>query len=107
VIYEALACGLPCIVSDRAGSAVRDGVEGFVVPVGDVAMLADRIGRLRDDEALRRRMSLAARRRAERFSWPEFYRRVGVVYGEILARGGVPAKDVTDLFDHEAGVTLR
>jgi glycosyltransferase involved in cell wall biosynthesis len=107
VIYEALACGLPCIVSDRAGSAVRDGIEGFVVPVGDVEALADRIRRLRDDKALRRRMSLAARRRAERFSWPEFYRRVGVVYGEILARGGAPAKDVTDLFDHQTGVTLR
>ena len=44
---------------------------------------------------------------AERFSWPEFYRRVGVVYGEVLARCGVPGRDVTDLFDPEAGVSLR
>jgi glycosyltransferase involved in cell wall biosynthesis len=90
VIYEALACGLPCIVSDRAGSAVRDGIEGFVVPAGDTAMLADRIARLRDDEALRRRMGLAARLRAERFSWPEFYRRIGVVYAEVIDRSEAP-----------------
>ncbi|HEX6102236.1 MAG TPA: glycosyltransferase family 4 protein [Alphaproteobacteria bacterium] len=99
VIYEALACGLPCIVSEHAGSAVRDGVEGFVVPVGDVERLADRIRRLRDDEPLRRRMSLAARARAERFSWREFYRRVGLLYSEVLGRGGACAAGVTDLFE--------
>src|SRR5262249_38517871 len=43
VIYEALACGLPCIVSDNAGSAVRDGIEGFVVPVGHSAAIAERL----------------------------------------------------------------
>ena len=99
VIYEALACGLPCIVSDRAGSAVRDGVEGFVVPVGDTGMLADRIARLRDDEALRRRMASAARRRAEQFSWPEFYRRIGLMYEEVIGRGTAQTQDVADLFE--------
>jgi glycosyltransferase involved in cell wall biosynthesis len=99
VIYEALASGLPCIVSENAGSAVRNGVEGFVVPVGDVERLAAAIARLRDDEALRRRMSRAARVRAERFSWPQFYRRVGLVYREALRREGAAAADVMDLFE--------
>ncbi len=54
VIYEALAAGLPCIVSANAGSAVRDGIEGFVVPVGDVEALAARLTQLAGDEALRR-----------------------------------------------------
>ena len=98
VIYEALACGLPCIVSDRAGSAVRDGIEGFVVPAGDTAMLAERIARLRDDETLRRRMSLAARLRAERFSWPEFYRRIGLVYAEIIDRSEA-RHEIRNFFD--------
>src|SRR6516162_9371452 len=61
VIYEALACGLPCIVSTNAGSAVRDGIEGFVVPVGDPVAIADRLQRLAQDDSLRRCMSLAAR----------------------------------------------
>ena len=34
VTYEALACGLPCVVTPSAGSVVRDGVEGFLVPAG-------------------------------------------------------------------------
>ena len=32
VTYEAIACGLPSIVTPEAGSVVRDGVEGFLVP---------------------------------------------------------------------------
>ena len=31
VTYEALASGLPSIVTPRAGSVVRDGIEGFLV----------------------------------------------------------------------------
>jgi glycosyltransferase involved in cell wall biosynthesis len=99
VIYEALACGLPCIVSENAGSAVRDGIEGFVVPVGDVDALADRIRRLREDATLRRRMAAAARERAKQFSWPEFYRRIGLLYREILERNGGAGAEVRNLFD--------
>ena len=98
VIYEALACGLPCIVSEHAGSAVRDGIEGFVVPVGDVEALAGRIAQLRDDEDLRSRMGAAARARAQAFSWPEFYRRIGLLYGEALRREGREGQGIYDLF---------
>jgi glycosyltransferase involved in cell wall biosynthesis len=99
VIYEALASGLPCIVSENAGSAVRDGVEGFVVPAGDVDALADRIRRLKEDEALRRRMALAAHARGEAMSWPNFYRRGGLMYREILRRDGATGEGVFDLFE--------
>jgi glycosyltransferase involved in cell wall biosynthesis len=99
VIYEALAAGLPCIVSDHAGSAVRDGIEGFVVPVGDIDILAARLKQLAGDEALRRRMAVAARARAEHFAWPNFYRRIGIMYREAVARGGAPAAGPTDLFE--------
>ena len=34
VTYEALAAGLPSVVTPSAGSVVRDGVEGFIVPRG-------------------------------------------------------------------------
>ena len=48
VVNEAMACGLPALVSDRVGCGpdlVEDGVTGAVFPCGDVAALA---GRLRD-----------------------------------------------------------
>lgn len=99
VIYEALAAGLPCIVSDHAGSAVRDGIEGFVVPVGDIEALAARLAQLAGDEALRRRMALAARARAKHFAWPNFYRRIGIMYREAVARDHHPAAGPMDLFE--------
>jgi glycosyltransferase involved in cell wall biosynthesis len=99
VIYEALAAGLPCIVSANAGSAVREGIEGFVVPVGDIEALAARLRQLAGDEALRRRMALAARSRAENFAWPDFYRRIGIMYREAVAREGRAAAGPMDLFE--------
>jgi glycosyltransferase involved in cell wall biosynthesis len=99
VIYEALAAGLPSIVSANARSAVRDGIEGFVVPVGDVEALAVRLTQLAGDEALRARMATAARARAEHFAWPNFYRRIGIMYREAVARGGEAAAAPMDLFE--------
>ena len=73
VTYEALACGLPSVVTPNAGSVVRDGVEGFLVPAGDVGHLSERMERLGNDPALRAEMSLSARRRAEEFDWPRYH----------------------------------
>src|SRR5207253_2487205 len=46
VTYEALACGLPSVVTPSAGSVVRDEVEGFVVEPRDVVALAQCMGQL-------------------------------------------------------------
>ena len=61
--------------------------------------MAGRLSQLAADEALRRRMAAAARARAERFAWPEFYRRVGHMYREAVAREGRAAHGPTDLFE--------
>ncbi len=60
---EALACGVP-VVASRAGGlpeVIREGEEGFLLPVGDVDAMAAAVGRILDDAALHRRMSAAAR----------------------------------------------
>jgi glycosyltransferase involved in cell wall biosynthesis len=77
VTYEALACGLPVVTTPNAGSVVRDGVEGFIVPIREVEALAAALERLRADEQLRREMGRAARARAEEFTWEK--------YGESLS----------------------
>lgn len=76
VTYEALASGLPCVVTPNSGAVVRDEVEGFLVPSRDVAALADRMERLGLDAALRTRMGRAARARAEEFDWPRYHESV-------------------------------
>lgn len=76
VTYEALASGLPSVVTRESGSIVRDGVEGFVVAATDCAAMADRIRELHRNPELRKAMSIAARGRAEEFSWPSYRRRL-------------------------------
>jgi hypothetical protein len=83
VTYEALACGLPSVVTPGAGSVVRDGVEGFVVPARDVEALAERIERLGADPELRARMSSEARARAESFGWPRYHEAVVATMREV------------------------
>jgi glycosyltransferase involved in cell wall biosynthesis len=72
VIYEALAVGLPVITTHAAGSVIRDGVEGFIVPEGDAAILAARIQELVENRELRNQMSIAARVRAKDFTWQQY-----------------------------------
>ncbi len=76
VCYEALAAGLPVITTPHAGSVVRDGKEGFLVPIRDPEALADRVARLAADPDLRLWMSANARSRAREFSWEAYGERL-------------------------------
>ncbi len=70
-LIEASACGLP-IVSTNAGAIpdlIGDGENGLLASVGDVDALAAHVLHLLSDPNLARRLSLAARKNAERFSW--------------------------------------
>lgn len=64
VTYEAMACGLPIITTRNSGSLVRDGIEGFIVPIRDSAALQEKIALLCDDNDLRLQMAYAAKQRA-------------------------------------------
>jgi len=76
VSYEALAAGLPAIVTHETGSVVRPGVDGFVVAARDADAIAARLRELHGNATLRRQMALMARARAEEFSWPAYRRRL-------------------------------
>lgn len=83
VTYEALACGLPVITTPNAGSIVRDGEDGFVVPIRDVSALCARLEQLRRDQALRIRMGQSARRWVEQFTWRTYSARLLDAYTRI------------------------
>src|SRR5438552_1065947 len=64
VINEAMACGLPVVVTDRCGSIgdiVLAGDNAFVYPAGDADALAELMERLVVDPALRARMAQRSR----------------------------------------------
>ena len=65
VTYEALAAGLPVICTPNTGSIVRDGEEGFIVPIRDAEAIVERAHQLAENPDLRRTMGKAARERYE------------------------------------------
>jgi glycosyltransferase involved in cell wall biosynthesis len=72
VTYEALASGVPVITTKAAGSVVRDGIEGRIVPERDPVALALAIQELTEDRLLRDRMAVAARERAKDYTWDRY-----------------------------------
>jgi glycosyltransferase involved in cell wall biosynthesis len=83
VTYEAMACGLPSIVTYNTGSVVRDEVDGFVIPIRDVKALADKIRYFYDNTQEVKRMGKNARKRAEAFSWENYERRLVKAYSQL------------------------
>lgn len=74
VLMEALAAGLPVVATRIAGvpELVQDGVNGFVVPPGEVTSLTDRLAELIADAELRQRMGHAGRATVEaEFNLPD------------------------------------
>jgi glycosyltransferase involved in cell wall biosynthesis len=85
VVNEAMACGLPLVVSDHVGSSVdlvREGHNGFIVPAGDPTMLAKRLGTLLGEDATREKFGRCSARLVDNFT-PE---RAGAGF---CAAGGV------------------
>jgi glycosyltransferase involved in cell wall biosynthesis len=66
-IAEAAASGVPVVASARGGipEIVEHELTGYLIDAGDHEALAQRIGQLLADDALRERMGRAARARAE------------------------------------------
>ena len=76
VCYEALAHGLPVITTDHAGSVVREGIDGFVVPIRDPEAIATRVKRLSDDRGRLAELSRSALLRALEFTRAKYAERL-------------------------------
>ena len=83
VVYEALACGVPVIVSSNGSSAVRHEREGIVVPPGNADALRAAIERLCREPELRIQMGSAARSRAESLCWENYLTSLARIYRDL------------------------
>lgn len=86
-LLEAMAYGLPAVASQSDGflDAVQEGENGYLVPAGDVAALAEALGRLLADGELRCRMGAAGRQRALAcYDLPVVLERLYAIYAELL-----------------------
>lgn len=67
-LVEAAAVGLPIITTDSVGcrECVDDGINGFLVPIGNSNILAEKMIELIDNPTMRQKMGKASRIKAEK-----------------------------------------
>jgi len=72
-ILEAMACGCAVVSTDCGGPGdiIEDGVNGFLVEVGDTETMVDKIVLLYNNEQLRNQICENAMKTVKRFSWPK------------------------------------
>lgn len=88
---EAMQLGCPVVAFDSGAVSewLENGVTGYLVPWGDVALLADRIGRLLAEADLAESMGRRAREKTQRFfRLKDHTDRVVDIYREVLAERG-------------------
>lgn len=76
VTFEALASGVPQIVTIASGSVARDGIDGITVRERDPEGLADGIEQIVENRELRTKMAIASKTRASEFSWEAYQQRL-------------------------------
>lgn len=89
---ETMAMGIPALVSDAGGlpENVREGIDGWVVPVADIDMLEEVLHQMLEQPEILRKMGEMARSRvATAFSVAQFIHDTKEVYQNalLLARG--------------------
>jgi glycosyltransferase involved in cell wall biosynthesis len=93
VVLEAQAAGRPVVAARTTGTvdAITDGVTGLLVPVADVAALAESLGKLLRNPNLAARMGIAGRARVVHEFKPEkIWRALAEEYIQLLRISGLP-----------------
>ena len=70
-LLEALASGLPVIVTDTGGTKelLEEGVNGYLVRMRDAGEIAEKIGLIRKNGELKIKMGKESLKKADKFSW--------------------------------------
>ncbi|NBE53075.1 glycosyltransferase family 4 protein [Streptomyces boluensis] len=90
-IVEAMRCGLPVVSTDcphGPGEIINNGVDGRLVPVGDVNAIAGGLLELINDDELRGRMASAALHDSQRFDPARIAERYESLFTELTGRTG-------------------
>jgi glycosyltransferase involved in cell wall biosynthesis len=85
VLLEAMSRGLPVITTAHTAGPdfIREGVDGFIVPIRSTAAIVEKLEALAHDRELLAEMKRAARATAERCSWDGYRCRLA----ELAVRG--------------------
>jgi len=87
VMLEAMACGLPVVATTNTGAAdvIREGVDGFIVPIRDVAALREKIAFIYENSAQREAMGRSALTRVQaEFTLEKYFERMSQTLQRLL-----------------------
>lgn len=90
VTLEAMACGLPVIVTENSGSqeVVRQNIDGYIVPIRSSEAITAYLEYLYCTSNQREQMGQFAYDRARQFTWDRYAEELLKVYRRIFARQG-------------------
>jgi glycosyltransferase involved in cell wall biosynthesis len=76
VIFQAMACGLPVILSENTGAydvITKDGEEGFVIPIRSVGAIQEKITYLYNNRNICKQMGERAKKKvSEGYTWDDY-----------------------------------
>lgn len=84
VIYEAMACSLPVIYTNMAGSIARDGIDGFEIPAFDKEAMEKTILTLYHNRELGRQMGLSGHEWVKNYSKENYRKKIQGIYKKYL-----------------------
>ena len=87
VLVEAMACGVPVVVTQSPGplEIVRDNVDGVIVPEHTAAAVADALEAVLADQSRRASMAAAAKDASQRFALPSIAGQYDSWFTELVA----------------------
>ena len=96
VVLEAMSRGMAVVTTPNSGSVeiIRDGLDGFIVPIRSSSALAEKLELLAGDRELLAAVQERARKRAQEYNWERYRMALASAVKDVLREGDVKAGKV-------------
>lgn len=84
VVWEAMACGLPCVVTRETGSLIQNGIHGIIIPAKNSKAIYHALQDLVVAPLKRDSLGKKARWLAEQYPWERYGKSLYSAYEELL-----------------------
>lgn len=83
VVCEAAASGLPVIITENVGAKIRDGKDGYIVPIRNPAAIAEKLVYLYNHSNECQQMGKSASEYVQQFTWENYSKKLTRAYQEL------------------------
>lgn len=79
-VYEALASGMPCVVTKNTGSVITDGIDGIIIEVENVDSIVAAIEKFVQNPELVYEMSCKTQNTMDEYTWEKYEKKIACFY---------------------------